>query len=617
MKTNRLLGSEETKFPLPSKTLMGFIGIVFLFILVSTFSFALEFDDVTIQPSGSNTTYQVPDTLQSLGINSTHILIDGKGMSFQSDSSNLATITSVKNLSGYYQIFLHFATANTFTYLTDSLLFKNDVLVDGSSFIVNSFADILRYSEPKQNYVYFYDQDTTLPLENNTVIVTYPDASTETLTTDALGKVEFNSYYNDAIQLGEYEFEYTNNQGYNSYTFNYTPSTLPFNVSYNATRVNITFNIFYRESGLAFDKNVSIFFEGIGNFTTDNGSYLFNDLNLTSGDYNIKVFSDNYFTEQKVITITNQENLWISIYLLEQNLTTSNTLKVNVVDEAQSKIENAEVNLLEYDPVSLSYIGVSQCFTDSDGICKFLIELNDKTYRYTASKIVDSNLLTASSGDEGVIFREDIAGGSPITFSELEVSLVLQQFETYIILDSNYLIYNITENFNETTNISQVSVDFQTTDGSTVNVCVQFFNTDKNPDTSALTKCVESNAGSVTPLVPFTLNRSNNYRLDVYSISSDGTKTALDTFYYKSITSLQSTLELYAILSPFILFLWIALISIGLYSGVLPILAILGIVLAVAETILFPNFMIVTGMVLKILICLQIIYFGRKKEDLK
>jgi len=206
-------------------------------------------------------------------------------------------------------------------------------------------------------------------------------------------------------------------------------------------------------------------------------------------------------------------------------------------------------------------------------------------------------------------------GGSPIVFSEEVITLILISNASFTVDHFNLLIYSIEENFNENTNISTVQADFSTTDGSDITMCVEFFIVESSSKTSNVSYCETGNSGSVTPAVPFLLNRNNTYELQVYIVSSTGRKTILETFRYNSINSFSEILNTYAILRPFMLFLWIALISIGLYSGVLPIIAILGIFLAVAEIVLFPNYMIATGMVLKLLICIQILYFGRKKED--
>ena len=156
-------------------------------------------------------------------------------------------------------------------------------------------------------------------------------------------------------------------------------------------------------------------------------------------------------------------------------------------------------------------------------------------------------------------------------------------------------------------------MDFQTTDGSDTTICIEFSNS--NTGVSELQVCVTGSSGTVTPTTPFTLNRSITHKLEIYQIANDGSKTTLNTFYYNSDISLQETLKTYAILSPFILALWVVIIAISLYSGVLPIVVILGIILSVGEVLLFPNYMIASGMVIKIIILLQIFYFGRKKED--
>lgn len=498
-------------------------------------------------------------------------------------------------------------------------------ILNGSTTLVNYSISIdntntTNLSSFGLNYLYYQDAANSSPIVGKEVTITYPDATEITRTTDAEGKVVFLSAVNEAIQNGTYSFSIESVQGYETpfeFSQAFTVEQLPFNVTKSLARTSINVSIYYRVNGSVFDKDATVVIQSIGNFSTSNGTISFGDVAITPGTYTFQIYSTGYFTEQRKVTFTNQESIATSFYMLENDLNTSNTLKVNVLDIGQSKIANAEVNLLEYDEALLSYKSVSQCYTDSVGVCTFLIELNDKTYRVTATKTIDGNELTANSGDEGIIFRQDVVSGEAATFEQLEVTLILTYSQDFTFLDVNYLNYNISENFNSTTNISTAEVSFYRTDGADATVCIEFFILTGTTQTSALQKCVTGNAGVVTPDVPFQLNGSKEYRLDIYTVNSDGSTTILGRYYYKSSSSFQELLKSYGIVSPIILFGWVAIIAIALYSGVLPILVIAGVFLSIIEVALFPNYMIASGMVLKILILLQILYFGRKKEDFK
>jgi hypothetical protein len=127
--------------------------------------------------------------------------------------------------------------------------------------------------------------------------------------------------------------------------------------------------------------------------------------------------------------------------------------------------------------------------------------------------------------------------------------------------------------------------------------------------------CVTSDAGTITPNTPFLINRSNTYRLEVYQVNSDSSTRLIQSFTYQSVTSFQENLRNYAILHPLILFGWILIIGFGLFGSNLPLIGIIGILLAIIEIVVFPNVLTLSGAILKVIISFQIIYFGRKKED--
>ena len=577
---------------------------------------ALEFDNVIFQPSASNTSYEITDTLESVGITSTHISLDNRNISFQSDASSLATITNVQDSSGYYQIFFTFDNTNTYLYDVDDSLYKNNVLVESSPVIINAFSDIMRYTQPSPNSVYFYDQTTALPLVNDNVIVSYPDGSKLILTTDVLGKVEFNSYYNDVLQLGEYIFNYTNNDGYNSLALNYTPSSLPFNVSYNITSTALNISLFFRVNGTTFTNDATIFIQGVLNETTDNGSVIVGDLTLSTGSYIVQVFSDDYYTEQKVIDFNDQSDLDMTFYLLETLDNDSNTLRINSIDLTQRKVAGAVISLLEYDPVTLSDIKVSECVTNEEGYCNFLVELNTKSYKWIGTRNIDGNEFVGES-TTGEVFQAEFVEGDSVVFEQLARTLVLRFDNSFKNDVLNYLYYDIDENFYTATNESSISVAFYTTDGLDTTVCVEYFELDSGIKTSLVEYCATGSASTVLPATNFSLNMSKNYVADITATRTGSGISTLDSIYYMGETSFEGIFGANNLITPMKIFFWILILGICLLMKNVGLFGVLTIFFSWVEAGLYPGLFMIEGAVLKTIIALFIIYASRKKEDLQ
>ena len=561
---------------------------------------ALVTNNYDFDAHNSNVTFNFNQSIYDIGTYT--LTVSNSTYSFSENTGAITSAPQMNLTNGYYLMTLY--DGATILYRDYINVGTGDVSIDAT------FIGL--------NYLYFQDAKDSSPLVNASIRVTYPNANEINLNTDSQGRISFPTYTSQTVPTGDYTILFNGFTGYVTpitFTKTVSLSTLPFNTTYQLNRANIHINVYYRTNKTTLNKQVDLFIQSIGNFSTSTGNYSLTKVTMARGNYTIQAFSEGFWTEQRVVEYTAQENLSIDFYLLEINLSSSSTFLSRVVDITQSKIANAEVNLLEYDPVSLSYEAVSQAYTDADGEAKFIVELNDKTYKITASKIVNGELLADSTGDAGIIFRGDVAEGEGVVYEQQIVTLVLVSTSIYVFDPSLYLRYSIDENFNTSTNISNIEVDFYTTDGSNREVCIEFFTMDFTKKTSVVAYCVTGNAGTVTPDVPFLLNRSNDYRLEVYVNATDGSRSLLESFRYTSDTSFETNLNRYALLNPFALFFWIFIIGIGLYSGTLPIIGVLGIILTVIETTLFATILTGAGAVLKVIICIEIFYFGRKKEE--
>ena len=484
------------------------------------------------------------------------------------------------------------------------------------SFSLDSFTHSSILGVSRDNYLYFYDEDTGLPIESANVTIDYPNYPTDIVyTTNALGEVTFPSYVNNTLQTGNYSITFEDFIGYvTPITFNRDYSGLPINESFNITVTNINITLYYRSNFSQFNKEATVIIEGISNNTISNGSVFLQNASISNGLYRVYVFSDGYFNEQKDFTFTGQDDLNLCIYLLELNNSNSGTVTIRTIDEFQRLLSDATVNLLEYDPSTLSYIEVSECLTDSNGECKFLVQTNTKSYKFTATKGVNGNTVTASTDSQ--IFEDDISGGQVVLFSEQTITLTLSSQEQFIINAIQNIIFSSTESFNNVTNQSNIDVSFNSIDGTNLQVCVEYFSVAGGVETSLTgsTFCVVGSSAEVTENAFFTLNRSKEYIAKVY-IKSGSSEIGLASYRYKSLDSFSQRLVDNATLPFVFLFIWIFLIGGGLALKNVPLTGIFIIAGTWAIAGFFPTITIVSASVLQTLIGISLIYNGRKKED--
>lgn len=481
-----------------------------------------------------------------------------------------------------------------------------------------SFEHNLTLAVDRPNYLYFYNEDTQDPIENGDLTVYFPNSDSINLTTDSLGKVNFSSYQNNILQNGSYNITLRELNGFvTPITFFRNYTSLPVNVSFNITVTNINISLFYRSNFTTFDRNATVIIEGVTNQTVNNGSVYIQNASISPATYRITVFADGFFNEIKEFTFTAQNEVNVDIYLLELNETSSGTVTIRTIDEFSRLLENAEVNLLEYDSNTLSYIEVSECFTDSNGECKFIIETNTKSYKFTATRSVNGRTITASTNPQ--IFSDSIVGGEVVVFSEETLTLTLSASDLFVVSPLQNLAYSITpyaDSFNNVTNESNIAVTFNTLDGQSITICVEYFSLVGGVKTSLTddTFCASASSGSVTESAFFTLNTSKDYLADIY-IKSGTNKFILDSYRYYSNTSFLERLENNAMLPYFVVFVWIFLLGGSLMLKNVSLTGVAIVIGAWAIWFFFPSGLIVSVAVLQTVLGINLVYLGRKKED--
>jgi len=449
-------------------------------------------------------------------------------------------------------------------------------------------------------YLYFYDANNSNPIINASVYVTFPSGYENTYVTNSYGYINFSYIQNDIVEFGQYNFSFSG-LGYTLYNFSETinSSNIPFNQSYNMSRAKITVYIYDRETGSLLLENVSIVMLGLFNDNTNTGIYIKDNLTVTSGEYTIYASSTGYKTETRTFTYTNQEELEIFLYLLKINVSNLGVLTVNSVDSFYQKITGANIELLEYSPSSDSFISVSQCISNIDAQCFFNMETNTKIYLITGTKISGGELLSASTGSNGEIFTNSVETRNLVFYTVTDFSVDI----------ATRLVYSISESF--VNNISSISTSFYSIDGISYTVCIEYFKNDVSVTGS--TYCLTSTSALQNINTGITLNRSNDYRADIY-IEQSGYNLMLGTYNYPSDKGIEGVFNK-DIIGAVIVVAWVFALALSVFSKNMVLWFILALVLSWVQLLIFPLNSIISFAVFKTLISIVGFMVGRKKRD--
>jgi len=291
------------------------------------------------------------------------------------------------------------------------------------------------------------------------------------------------------------------------------------------------------------------------------------------------------------------------VYLLNATGSNIGNLVINTLDEFSRTLSNSVVKLLEYNDDDLRFIQVSECRTNSNGECIFGVELNRKTYIATATKSINSVIYYGQSSQEGELLLEDP--------SIRDISLkLLDPFTTQVY---NNLVITIEETF--LNDVSNIDVDFFTKDGLNTEVCVKYYQTDIGNEQLVYEECVDTSASIQTITTNVALNRSNTYRADI--TQSYGSQLYLiDSYVYNSDSSLEFNLDANNYIEPFLIFLFVAVLSFSLYTKNISMFFFVSTILIWWNVRTFPSINIVSGAVLYTVIAVFNIYTARKKQEL-
>lgn len=369
---------------------------------------------------------------------------------------------------------------------------------------------------------------------------------------------------------------------------------------------NLTINIGDITTGELIDQQVDI--DILEYVTTEN-------LSTTDGTINIPEFdptistptiiaeSNGYVTNSRQFEFTDKDSTNITMYLLNSTFDNSANLIVQVYDDFSNLIAGANTKLLQYIPDQDSFVEVSQCYTDTNGECIFSIELNTEFYIVQATKEIDGETFFAQSTDTGQLIKLD----------NTIIPLYLKTTEGYEV-DPNFdLIISVT-NTSLVGNTSYLTATFNDPTNDEHEVCIGYFYRTGFTDTEITSTCVNGSSGIVNFAGGYVLDSTITNIAKIY-IMQDGNKEIYDYYIYEALEdSFASEFSLY--LKPFLLAILLGLLALSLYLKNIKIFAISTMVLSPTSIYYYPSWIGLTSISFIIILCIAIIYFTNKKQEI-
>lgn len=188
--------------------------------------------------------------------------------------------------------------------------------------------------------------------------------------------------------LGTHKFEFSK-IGFDTLTFNINfASTGYINQTTVVGAAKINIFIYDRTSRtLITGTNVTIELAGSYGYSgyTTTGEFTIINSGLVPGSYSLLFYASGYNSESKTLTYTNQEEVNISIYMLQSNMSETGILPVYVEDGFGVGLENVLVKLNEWKASEGAFITTSEKFSQHPfGKVAFNVEYGTKLYRICA-----------------------------------------------------------------------------------------------------------------------------------------------------------------------------------------------------------------------------------------
>jgi len=538
--------------------------------------------------------------------------IGNDGTYFYIAGTNSDTIFILNDSLDYINVSLDVSLQDTdprgLVFFNDSIYMngnQNDRVYKYNTYSANSFYTFTYNGN--QDYTIFASNSTNNINESGSLLVNPPvsfnfqfnSTNVENYSFGGRNDVsDFVTYniYNDGLNLGNNALTF-NKFGYILQDFNFTlTNTTNTNFTFNVTPAQINVNIYDRITESLITQNVDL--QLIGNVgdtvNTSTGTAELNAIDGIAGDYQIIATSNGYETESVYFEYTNQENVSLDIYLLNSTDLSLGFITIEVKDTLSFFIEGAIVNLLEWKPSLSSFVTVGQCQTLSNGKCNLNIELNNKLYKFQATKD-DTTAETTS------IIIDETGQTIPVTLQDITLSATA---------NSDNILSNMTETVDNLTNSSLIRLQWSTKDNTNARACISVYSNPGYSQQLISQNCTTSNSGVLFSNVA--INNPETVKVEG-SVQDSFNTYLIDSFTYEGTGSLSKALNDYNldILIP-IIFLFIG-IAVGLLFGNLYIGLILGVILEWIATIIAGNVISVSVAVVVTFISGLIIWGAYKK----
>jgi hypothetical protein len=475
-------------------------------------------------------------------------------------------------------------------------------------------------------YVQFYNTDLASLVSNYNATIYRPDNTTTPATFTNSTTLEISAFNStsDTILSGNYQIEFSK-LGYVTSNF-----TIPLNetsgeltYTFNLSITNIIVNIYDRTTGNVLSgTSVTVNILGLANQTTTTGQVIFQNYSFAIGNYSVQAISTGYGTEQKDFYYSGQANATVNLYLLLESLNTTSTLYVPVTDEFDNVLANADVRLLEYDVSIFGFKEVSQCYTDSNGECRFLVEVGIKTYIVTGQKVINGILYTDQSSADGETFQPEISGGEEILGRDIIRALKLKITDTIVTPDFYGLTISAPANENativsenSTSTVIEVPVSFTATDNLAYTVCVEVYRFTNSTISSVISPICTTGSSGILPTSPITLNNDYNYQVWITAESGNNDVVVYRKYYYYSNTSFFATMVEKHYVNPMVMFFWSILLAFAIYLRSISTWVYGAWGLSVLQLAIFPGYLFASATVTIILINAGVLYMSKRQGD--
>ncbi len=474
----------------------------------------------------------------------------------------------------------------------------------------------------------FFNATNGPEVTNYTATVTDPFGDITQLLINTNNPVNLSPIVNGTLVEGDYIIQFEK-LGFVTQNFTQTvnATNAGINVTFFVDTAQIIVNIFNRETGALLTQSTDVIIFTLGNITTSTGQAVFQDFNFLPGGYSVEAVSDGFYTEEQSFTYSGESNAIINLFLLELNLSNTATLIVPTVDEWDNVLAGVDVRLQEYDQSIFGFKQVSQCISNSNGECQFLIEQSTKSYRIIGTAVINGITYTATNpilADEGETFLPIISGGEEVLGQEivrqlrLKISGALSPASTVGLLITAPLTQPST--IVSETNIStiiNIPVDFIATNGLSYTVCLEVYVISGNNFNEVISPICITGASGILPTADITLNNDFSYEARITTQFDTEGKTTYRTYRYESNKTFAQILEQKALVPNVVMFLWVTLLAFSIYLRNLALWSWGAMFLAVWQTILFANLLVASSSVIIVILSMCVLYISKRQVDLQ